>query len=477
MSESFEGVHRTVCNIISYGVGHVLNDLCASMWFTYLLAYLQGVVEFDSYLAGCLLLFGQIVDAISTPFVGIESDATSGFFNYGKRKSWHLLGCICVALSYPFIFCNVFQSYNPSSTAKFIFYAPLVAIFQFGWASCQISHLSMIPLLTNKDSFRDELNACRYIFTVLSNITVYCLIWILLGNDKESALTPSDQKVFTYLVLIIVGIGICCVIFYHVGCKEPSVNRRMSKLVSESQIQTSTDVKNLKVTPLMWLKQRKFYQISVIYMCTRLIINISQTYLTMYLPNSVDLQKKYIAIIPLVVFVSSLVNSFLVKYIDKAIGRKLTFLTGLLLIAGSSTWFMFICKEIGCNKQVFGAAVLLGAGGSTLLIESLSLTADLIGCHTESGAFVYGSMSFTDKLSNGVAVMIIQLYNPCGKLHKCDAGAAYFRDIMVFVPAGSAALALLFLLSLCGDDVGNLTVKKRKKATEEDALLGNETIS
>ena len=30
-----------------------------------------------------------------------------------------------------------------------------------------------------------------------------------------------------------------------------------------------------------------------------------------------------------------------------------------------------------------------------------------------SGAFVYGLMSFTDKLSNGVAVQIIQALHPC----------------------------------------------------------------
>lgn len=41
---------------------------------------------------GYLLLIGQIADALSTPFVGYESDRLSGFCNYGKRKSWHLLG-------------------------------------------------------------------------------------------------------------------------------------------------------------------------------------------------------------------------------------------------------------------------------------------------------------------------------------------------------------------------------------------------
>lgn len=43
-----------------------------------------------------------------------------------------------------------------------------------------------------------------------------------------------------------------------------------------------------------------------------------------------------------------------------------------------------------------------------MLVTSLGITADLIGPNTESGAFVYGANSFTDKLSNGIAVSIIQ---------------------------------------------------------------------
>lgn len=43
-----------------------------------------------------------------------------------------------------------------------------------------------------------------------------------------------------------------------------------------------------------------------------------------------------------------------------------------------------------------------------MLVTSLGTTSDLIGDNTESGAFVYGAMSFTDKLSNGLFVMAIQ---------------------------------------------------------------------
>ncbi len=35
----------------------------------------------------------------------------------------------------------------------------------------------------------------------------------------------------------------------------------------------------------------------------------------------------------------------------------------------------------------------------------------------QSGAFVYGAMSFTDKLANGGAVMIIQALHPCQLVH------------------------------------------------------------
>ena len=44
---------------------------------------------------------------------------------------------------------------------------------------------------------------------------------------------------------------------------------------------------------------------------------------------------------------------------------------------------------------------MVGFGGSAMLITSLSITAELVGDNVESSAFIYGAMSFTDKLSTG----------------------------------------------------------------------------
>ena len=48
-------------------------------------------------------------------------------------------------------------------------------IFQFGWASTQISHLATIPDLGKNQTDRTTLTAFRYIMTNLSTILVYLI--------------------------------------------------------------------------------------------------------------------------------------------------------------------------------------------------------------------------------------------------------------------------------------------------------------
>jgi len=47
-----------------------------------------------------------------------------------------------------------------------------------------------------------------------------------------------------------------------------------------------------------------------------------------------------------------------------------------------------------------------------MLVTSLSLTAEFIGSDTSSSAFIYGLMSFFDKLSTGFGVFFIQHLTP-----------------------------------------------------------------
>ena len=46
--------------------------------------------------------------------------------------------------------------------ARAIYYAPIVCIFQFGWAATQVAHMSLIPELAVDDGDNVILNALRY---------------------------------------------------------------------------------------------------------------------------------------------------------------------------------------------------------------------------------------------------------------------------------------------------------------------------
>jgi len=62
----------------SFAGGHILNDMAASLWFTYLLVYLETTKKLSPVQAGVVMLAGQIADGLATPLMGLLSDALHG---------------------------------------------------------------------------------------------------------------------------------------------------------------------------------------------------------------------------------------------------------------------------------------------------------------------------------------------------------------------------------------------------------------
>ncbi|XP_063056488.1 major facilitator superfamily domain-containing protein 12a [Engraulis encrasicolus] len=478
MSDNNQPAGLHICRRLSYAVGHFLNDLCASMWFTYLLVYYHTVLGFKNTYAGVLLLAGQIADGICTPLIGYESDTTKGCGTYGKRKTWHLVGTVSVLVSFAFIFnqcigCDV----NTPQYASLVYFLPFIVVFQFGWAATQISHLSLIPELVTCEYAKVELTAYRYAFTVVANITVYGAAWLffhLQAGHEDASLGPADIPVFRNLSLLVLAVGAVTSVLFHVGTREKSYGAADAEAEpGERQHLLSSAPKPPNPAPCTaklqwkhWLLEPSFYQVALLYMSTRLIVNLSQTYVSMYLTNTLMLPKNYIATIPLVMYVSGFVSSFIMKPISKLIGKCMTYFAGLLLIMAFGYWCLL---DTHMASSVYGAAVLLGTGSATILVMSLSLTADLIGDQTQSGAFVYGAMSFTDKLANGLVVMLIQGLHPCQTEACCPACVWYYHYVMSGVTGGVAMLASLVLCTLL-----IWPIKLRRRLPVISGLLGTE---
>lgn len=173
---------------MGFGLGHVYNDLCAGVWFSYTLVFLKGVLQIPGTEAGALVWWGQVVDAISTPICGVITD------RYSSKRKWHILGTFLVLLSFPAIFsmcpfCEQAPSYWPP-----LYYAIVVAVFQFAWPLVQIANLAMIPELSRTQKDRMDLTSIRYAASVVSSVIVYIVTWLIIRskNVDEKNIGPAD---------------------------------------------------------------------------------------------------------------------------------------------------------------------------------------------------------------------------------------------------------------------------------------------
>ncbi|KAB7495419.1 Major facilitator superfamily domain-containing protein 12 [Armadillidium nasatum] len=484
-------LHLTYVTKFSYGVGHVFNDLCSSMWFSYLLIFFEKVLRFSKTHSGLILLVGQLADGISTPFVGIFSDKENKIAacaRYGRRKVWHLMGTIFVLLSFPFIFSKCVGCQDADERLQMVYYCFFVILFQFGWASVQISHLALIPELTSKKHNRTELNSIRYAFTVLSSLSVYTIAFLLFkdnGDNSNSSnagnyssytttmmtptttdmssgtlVCPQDANNFRNMALFCICTGSIFSAIFHIGVKEPPFTSGKKRVIQSNG--KGVTVHRMKI--LDWFKEISFYQVAVLYMATRLFVNLYQVYIPIYVQDTLHLEKETIATVPFVMYLAGFIGSLVMKKVNKIIGRKGAYATGSLIgLAGCIS----VAFDYGDAYKVWGiyiVAAVLGIGGSTVLITSLSVTADLIGNNVEGGAFVYGFMSLMDKISNGVVVMIIQ--SSCET--KCNP--EFYQHVITYACGSACLLGFIMILTLIPVKIG----KRRGVARSIASLFSNE---
>lgn len=117
---------------VGYGLGHVFNDLCATIWFSYTLLFMKDVMMMPDE-AGSYMTFGQITDAIFSALIGFLID------RYGTKRNWHVVGTAIISLSFPMLF--MLKGHVLPYLGNLFYFSLFIALFQCGWATIQISHL------------------------------------------------------------------------------------------------------------------------------------------------------------------------------------------------------------------------------------------------------------------------------------------------------------------------------------------------
>jgi len=112
-----------------------------------------------------------------------------------------------------------------------------------------------------------------------------------------------------------------------------------------------------------------------------------------------------VALIPLLIYLSSVCTSFVLSKFYEKFGRKIALMTGGVLCAGCATFLIFLNKEF--SWPIYGLAVLIGMAQSMMLATGINLISEVIGTKGEQGAFVFGIYSLLHKFSTGIAILFI----------------------------------------------------------------------
>ncbi|KAE9133618.1 hypothetical protein PF007_g3256 [Phytophthora fragariae] len=491
----------TPLRFLAYGVGHVLNDMCASTWFSYLLVFLLHAVAMSPVDSAVVMFCGQIADGVATPLVGVLSDRSSGLpaLGLGRRKTWLAVGSLLVVLCFFLVFGACAPRWlwaGPSRLVLLVYYSAAASVFNVGWAAVQVSHMAMVPELSDDDNVRCVLNSTRYAFTILSNVLVFCVFLVLLRVVEPFGVPDTEKFTLLAYTSLLVG-GVCTVVFLtgtpeNVEKEEQQKTLDAAEVLAQSPVMADLEGRGVtafpcegdldvpavevvgtssdKMTWRCWFKLGMFYEVGLVYMCTRLVVNVTQVFISFYLIVTLDMSASSIAIVPLLVYLSGFLATFFLRYLNESLGRTGSFALGVALIVVALVLSYFLTPETA--TWVYPFSVILGMGNSIIMVTSVCLTGDLVGNNVESGAFVYGAMSFTDKISNGIAILFIQ--NTRQTLQDLpEQDGEFLRQVYCVLPSLAALVGLctvMFMTHCSGS-----SDRRRRKVESASTSTADET--
>ena len=226
----------------------------------------------------------------------------------------------------------------------------------------------------------------RYGATIAATLGVYAMMWGFLGIDKDNNdFTRKDANTFRNVAFISLGVGGFCSFIFHLIVKfesqvetEDVIDREVSNIqrdeedlegiLSEENCDENLDDNDVTVGPLQttnhvengvlpsyetqtsvkkfmklldWFFEPQLYQVALLYMCTRLFVNLSQSYMPMYLNVTLQLPQMYVAIIPSVMYVSGIFMAIVTKTVSKRLGKKFAYGISCLLGGSGCLWIHY----------------------------------------------------------------------------------------------------------------------------------------
>lgn len=461
--------------LFGYMFGHVLNDMTASLWFTYVLVFMEKQAEMSETNAAIVFLCGQFVDAIFNPISGIVIDALP--FE-SSRVYYVLFGSCGVALTFSLIFVVPNFIEDASTTIKVLWYCSWASLFNIFWSFVQVSHFSLVDEITTTTKSKLRLNKFGQVGSACAAILSFSTARLVFQLDM------SSKRQFTVLSFCVIAIGLVCVFVFAslvLGNKNKCLMCRLNddedgEAAEYNEFQAKKKkLQNDSKQSKSWYEFfciLEFYEAISLYTKARMVMIVVMTFLAPYLvacsnhdegiktaANAMILYHTFYCIIVLFEFFFCM-ESFRIH------SRVLLLMSyGALCIASAtlttSIWAMDPMFHDGGDgiHAIYIPISLCGIAAYYLVATSRTLVNEL-SCKYNS-TFVIGAAGFAEKAIIGILVFLIQ-----DAERKYDDG--YWWSISL-VPTfvASAGLILATLCMTCSEKIPTRTTMGSTTTTKK----------
>jgi len=377
---------------LAYGTGELAAAVPSSLSAFFVLYFFTDVAGLTPALAGSVLLFGRLWDAINDPLVGWLSDRTES--RLGRRYPWMLLGVI------PLSICFVLLWTVPPVTTQWGLFSYYAVLSLFAFASLtavQLPYTALAAELSDDYDERTALISMKSAFSIGGSILGLVMAQIIFErvNDPAAQYRLLGQLSASLAVFMIV----ICVLgtyrrYWQVQANRPRLapNAAATSLLS--------DIRSV-------FRNAAFRKILGLYLCGWVGIQLTAAMLPYFVDVWMGLPESHFARMALTVQGTAIAMVIVWERVARLSGKRTVFLLGapLAVLALSA----LITLQPGEVFMMYVLGVFAGMGVATMYMVPFSMLPDVVDLdELETGlrreGLYFSAVVFLQKLGIAVAL-------------------------------------------------------------------------
>lgn len=351
---------------LGFGVGTVGVSIMLNTVTAYFPAFMSTVLGQSPEIAGYLLMASKLFDAVVDVLIGRLSDSTRS--RWGRRRPYLLAGAIVSSASFLMLFAPPAMSQG----ALIAYMAAALILYSTGYSLFNVPYMTMPSEMTDGFHERTRLLSFRTVFVSAGQLLALAVTAALISRGGGGA------SGYTTMGLVMALIIFAAMTSTFLGTAGTAIVERADTKPHLSGGQISLLLKN---RPFMLLLGAKVFQFLA-------FASIATTGL-LFLLNVLGVGYSGQIILAVSQNVVMALSMPLWVRMGQRIGKRKTYLLGVLLFCGCAASWIFADRSIGTLGLLI-RGIVSGLGSGSLILMSVSMLGDtmaydraLTGLHRE----------------------------------------------------------------------------------------------